>query len=72
MWGKKKRDQFKEHVSVRNNKVHVCRLLLLTLANAHSFQGPVVSYGSTEHSATPPTTFCGFTCKQHFDHPISR
>lgn len=52
--GRKKRDQFKEYMNIRNNKVHVWRLLLLTLANAHSFQGPVFSYGSTEHSAALP------------------
>lgn len=51
--GRKKREQFKEYMDIGNNEVHVCRLLLLTLANAHSFQGPVVSEGSTERSAAP-------------------
>lgn len=52
--GREKREQFKEYMDIGNNEVHVCRLLLLTRANAHSFQGPVVSEGSTERSAAPP------------------
>lgn len=52
---------------MRSNEVQVCRLLLLTLAKARSFQSAVVSCGPAELSAALPDHA---TCQQHFDQPI--